>query len=72
MNKYYLILIKQAPLECYMTYRNRIYSDFELDDLKKDIVEILSSGAGISDIKVIKGTFLPVKSLIDKKENRDG
>lgn len=72
MNKYYLILIKPSPLECYMTYRNRIYSDFELDDLKKDIVEILSSGAGISDIKVIKGTFFPVKSLFDKKENRDG
>ena len=70
MNKYYLILIKQYPLEYYMTYRNRIYSDLELNDLREDITKILSSEVCVSDIKVIRGIFLPVEGLInyDKKE----
>ena len=54
-----------------MTYRNRIYSDYELGDLKNDIIKILSSECA-SDIKVIKGMFLPVEGILntdyDKKE----
>lgn len=75
MIKFNLILVKQKPMDVYVTYRNRLYTDYELDDLKKDIFYILNGNMNVSDIKIFRGNCISAKDLLktlNKEEKKDG
>lgn len=64
MTKFNIILVKQKPLDVYVTYRNRLYTDYELDDLKKDIFDILNGNMNVQDIKIFRGNWISAKDLL--------